>query len=417
MKEINTNTQYYEGHKYRIYPTEEQKQKLDRFIDLYRYVYNWAMAKEKNIYEFYQYGESEKAIYSYYDLTVMYTEYRNLPENEWLLELPVGTSRKALKTVVYAYQLYFKGVNGLPKFKSRKEPTQSFSTRDERFYIYNNCIRMEGFDCITIDLGFDCGFDQNTIVINPTVTRDVFRDYYISFNTIEDKIEVDNSEGPVIGIDLGVRNTFTTSVPINGSNYNTEPLDEIRKIKRTIQKKQPQISQDIQRRLEEAEENGLKYEDIPKSNREIKREERVNTLKRKVHNIKNTYYDTTIKQIMDTNPKAVVMETLSVRDMQHEELSKYINPYLIDTSFYSIIQKTKYQCNKRNIPFIQAPRDYPSTQMCSTCGAINNIGRNKIYRCPNCGNVIDRDLNASYNLENYYYETTGEKRIVAKVVK
>ena len=105
MKEINTNTQYYEGHKYRIYPTEEQKQKLDRFIDLYRYVYNWAMAKEKNIYEFYQYGESEKAIYSYYDLTVMYTEYRNLPENEWLLELPVGTSRKALKTVVYAYQL------------------------------------------------------------------------------------------------------------------------------------------------------------------------------------------------------------------------------------------------------------------------------------------------------------------------
>lgn len=418
MKPINNETQYYKGHKYRIYPTEEQKQKLDRFIDLYIYVYNWALSKEQNIYELYQNGESDKSFYSSYDLSKLYTEYRHLPENEWLLELPTATAYNAMNSAVFAYKMFFKGLNGYPKFKSRGDSEQSFTTRVDRFYICNNCIRIEGFEPgITIDLGFDCGFDKNTIVANPVITRDNLGNYYISFVTIEDKIEVDNSEGPVIGIDLGLRNTFTTSVPINGSNFNTEPLDEIRKINRTIQKKQSQISHDIQRRIEEANEKELKYEDIPKSNREIKREERVAVLNKRIHNIKNTYYDTMIKQIMDTNPKAVVMETLSVESMRHEENSKFLNPYMRDVSFFTIAQKMKYQCDKRNIPFIQTPDDYPSSQICSTCGTINNIGRNKIYRCPNCGNVIDRDLNASYNLENYYYETTGEKRIVAKVVK
>ena len=46
------------------------------------------------------------------------------------------------------------------------------------------------------------------------------------------------------------------------------------------------------------------------------------------------------------------------------------------------------------------PRFYPSTQKCSRCNSTNMIGRgDRIYQCSNCGLHIDRDLNASKNIE------------------
>ena len=89
---INLDTQYYKGHKYKIYPTEEQKQKLDRYIDLYRYVYNWALAKEQEIYELYKNGKSDKSFYTYFDLCTIFREYRNNEENQWLLDMPSHTA-------------------------------------------------------------------------------------------------------------------------------------------------------------------------------------------------------------------------------------------------------------------------------------------------------------------------------------
>lgn len=150
---------------------------------------------------------------------------------------------------------------------------------------------------------------------------------------------------------------------------------------------------------------------MPKSKREIKREKIINKKYIKIHNIKNTYYDTIIKRIMDTNPKAIVMETFEYNKIIHSQ--KYMTKYMVDTSFYDITQKTKYQCNKRNIPFIQAPVQYASSQICSNCGNRIKIGNKKIYRCPICGNTLDRDLNAAYNLEDFYYDYTGTNRLVA----
>ncbi|MHC4458853.1 MAG: RNA-guided endonuclease InsQ/TnpB family protein [Planctomycetota bacterium] len=50
---------------------------------------------------------------------------------------------------------------------------------------------------------------------------------------------------------------------------------------------------------------------------------------------------------------------------------------------------------------IQVDRWFPSTKTCSRCGSIRDIALDeRIYVCPACGLVIDRDLNSSHNLEN-----------------
>ena len=76
---------------------------------------------------------------------------------------------------------------------------------------------------------------------------------------------------------------------------------------------------------------------------------------------------------------------------------------IVHASFARCITVMKSKCNKFGIPFMQAPKDYPSSQICSCCGHIRKIGKSKTYRCDVCGAVIDRDINAAINLEHLAY--------------
>ena len=69
------------GYKYQIYPTEDQTKQLDRYINLFRYVYNWGIAKEEEIYKQYKQGLSEYGFYSYFSLNSLFNEERN--KNKW----------------------------------------------------------------------------------------------------------------------------------------------------------------------------------------------------------------------------------------------------------------------------------------------------------------------------------------------
>ena len=68
--------------------------------------------------------------------------------------------------------------------------------------------------------------------------------------------------------------------------------------------------------------------------------------------------------------------------------------------FYRQIQ---YKASWNNIKFIEADRFFPSSKLCSSCGCINKNLKlsDRIYICPDCGNEIDRDYQASLNLKQY----------------
>ena len=59
----------------------------------------------------------------------------------------------------------------------------------------------------------------------------------------------------------------------------------------------------------------------------------------------------------------------------------------------------EYKCGFAGIPLIIAPTNFPSTKMCSRCGSIKPMKLSeRKYKCPVCGLIIDRDINASINL-------------------
>ena len=84
--------------------------------------------------------------------------------------------------------------------------------------------------------------------------------------------------------------------------------------------------------------------------------------------------------------------------MKNRHLSKAI----AQQKLYDFKLKLQYKCEKYGIELVEADKWFPSSKMCSSCGAIKKDLKlsDRVYRC-NCGLVIDRDYNASINLSRY----------------
>ena len=121
----------------------------------------------------------------------------------------------------------------------------------------------------------------------------------------------------------------------------------------------------------------------------------------KIHNINQNFTNTVTKKIIDMNPKAIIMEDLSVTDMSKNRHFISIHTAMVPVT--NLIDKMEFKCNKYGIPFFKAPKDYKSSQICSCCGNIKNIGGYHTYICKKCGLKIDRDTNAAINLANFAY--------------
>ena len=102
--------------------------------------------------------------------------------------------------------------------------------------------------------------------------------------------------------------------------------------------------------------------------------------------------------VIKQNPAYVVMEHLEVKSMMH---GKHSGKKLGHAKFYEAKVRIKHKCEQYNIPFVEADRQFPSSQLCSRCGNRHRIGKTREYICPICGLHIDRDLNAAINLSKY----------------
>ena len=62
----------------------------------------------------------------------------------------------------------------------------------------------------------------------------------------------------------------------------------------------------------------------------------------------------------------------------------------------------EYKCIKYGKKVIKIGRFEPSSQICSACGHRQKLSLDeRVYRCAECGAVIDRDTNAAINIRNF----------------
>lgn len=415
--ELDTSMMY-SGKVITLYPTEEQKKYLDKCIELYRFVYNWTIEQKEQQYEL---SKLDDSISSYLDQSILQTRLSELRNNNpWLQEVPLGTLRNAMFDAIESYNKFFdkRYNNYKPKFKSKKRSKKQFAPRlDGKFYFEDNLVRIEGLPIgDKIETKWYSGYHKsdNIKFINVRVSIDTTGKYKLSFNTPIKKPcyeglsneEIDNYKytpkyNRAIGIDLNVKNLIVTSYN-EGEIYKAPDIStDIRRLKR-LQRKCQKDRNNYKQQIKELERTNPDCKDLPdKSNNAKKRQIKLAQIYKNIHNKYDTYIRTIAKNVVTRFPQAIVMEDLNVENILSDHyMAKNFGFY---TPLRKIREIFEWNCSKYDVPFLLADKEYPSSQICHVCGSIKKMGTQKTYICPVCGYRGNRDINASFNLENLWY--------------
>lgn len=223
--------------------------------------------------------------------------------------------------------------------------------------------------------------------VNPRFTYDGLY-WYVSVGIeVEDATTIPLNDG--IGIDLGIKDLAICSDKNTYKNINkTQRVKKLEKRKRRLQRS-------ISRRYEK-NKKGVSY---CKTSNIIKREKELLRVIKRLTNIRLNHIHQTTSEIVKRKPSFICMEDLNVSGMMK---NKYLSKAVWQQGLYEFRRQIEYKSKLNNIPVIIADRLFPSSKLCSRCGNIKKDLKlsDRIYKCQ-CGNVIDRDIQASVNLKIY----------------
>ena len=383
-----------------LLPNNKQKTKLFQYANTARFAYNWVLAREQENYK-----NGGKFI-SDGDLRKEFTQLKKTPEYAWLNNISNNVTKQAIKDACEAYKDFFKGYTKFPQFKSRKHSVPKFYQDNVKIQFTNTHVKVEGFATSKkknkqklnwiklVEYGrIPC---ENVKYMNPRIKYDGINWWITVGVEYEDSTSLPSNDG--IGIDLGIKDLAVCSDKIKYQNINkTKRVRKLEKRKRRLQRS-------ISRRYEK-NKKGVNY---CKTSNIIKSEKELLKLNHRLTNIRQDYLHQTTSEIVKREPSFICMEDLNVKGiMKNRHLSKAVQ----QQCFGEFRRQIEYKSAWNNIPVIIADRFFPSSKLCSCCGNIKKDLKlsDRIYKCE-CGNVIDRDYQASLNLKRYV-EMTLEQSV------
>ena len=371
-------------------PNNKQKTKLFQYANTARFAYNWALEKEQENHK-----NGGKFI-SDGDLRKEFTKLKKTDKYAWLNEVSNNVTKQAVKDACDAYKRFFKGLSKFPRFKSRKNSTPGFYQDNIKIQFTDTHVKVEGFAASKkknkqkmnwIRLAEHGRIPTNGKYTNPRIKFDGIN-WWITVGIEEEEITVHPSnEG--MGIDLGIKNLAVCSDKNKYKNIN-----RIQKVKK-LEKRKRRLQRSLSRRYEQ----NKKGESYCKTGNIIKREKELLKLNHRLTNIRQNHLHQTTSKIIKREPSFICLEDLNVKGMmKNRHLSKAIQ----QQSFGEFRRQMEYKAMWNNIPVIIADRFFPSSKLCSCCGKIKKDLKlsDRVYKCE-CGNVIDRDDQASLNLKRY----------------
>lgn len=387
--------------KVRLNPNNKQFTKLFQYAGCARFAYNWTIIREQENYK-----QGNKFL-SDNELRKEFTQLKKLQEYKWLNEVSNNVTKQAIKDACNAYKRFFKGQCKYPNFKSKKRSTPSFYQDNIKIQFTNTHVKVERFSMSKkqnkqklnwIKLCEKGRIPTNYKYMNPRFTYDGLY-WYVSVGIeVDDNTTLPLNEG--IGIDLGIKDLAICSDRNNYKNINkTQRVKKLEKRKRRLQRS-------ISRRYEK-NKKGVSY---CKTSNIIKKEKELLKATKRLTNIRQNYLHQTTSEIVKRKPSFICMEDLNVRGMMK---NKHLSKAVQQQKFYEFRRQIEYKSEWNNILVIIADRFFPSSKLCSCCGNIKKDLKlsDRIYKCE-CGNVINRDFQASLNLKMYGENVLKQQSVV-----
>ena len=377
------------AYKIEINPTDDQKSKIHQTIGVSRFIYNFYIAHNKEIYE------KEGKFVSGMDFSKwLNNEYiPNNQDKKWIKEVSSKATKQAIMNGDKAFRDFFKGAKGFPRFKKKKnQDVKAYFPKNNKtdWTIERHRVKIPTLGWVRLK---EFGYIQtNSIVKSGTVSQKADR-YYVSILVEETDIKISNPNNEGLGIDLGIKEFAICS---NGNKFkNINKTSTVKKMEKKLKREQRKLSR--------------KYESLKIRNKNIKEGRatrqniqkqivKVQKLHQRLANIRTDYINKTVFSIVKQKPSYITIEDLAVSNMMK---NKHLSKAIASQKFFEFKTKLMSKCKQNNIELRIVDRFYPSSKTCSNCGKIKKDLKlsDRIYKC-DCGFTIDRDLNASINLKN-----------------
>ena len=375
-----------------IKPTPEQVQKIHQTIGTCRFVYNFYLACNKELYE------KQKKFLSGIDFSKWLNHCFLLsnPEYAWIKEVSSKSVKQSILNAEKAWKRFFQHQSGFPKFKkkSQSDGTMYFVKTDAKTVIpcERHRIKIPTLGWVRLkEKGYLPTSKQGYVIKSGTVSRKAGR-YYVSVLVDMPDREKPQFHGFGLGIDVGIKVFVTVSNGMVKKNINQTKT--IKKLEKKLKREQRGFSR--------------KYEDFKKRRNRKKGEAtrqniqkqilKVQKLYQRMDQIRTDYINKCVNEIVKTKPSYITIEDLNVSGMmKNHHLSKAV----ASQKFYEFRRKLEAKCKELGIERRIVDRWYPSSRLCHACGCIKKDLKlsDRVYRCQ-CGYHADRDLNASLNLRD-----------------
>ena len=356
----------YKAFKLRIYPNKEQAILINKTLGCSRLIYNYFLDYKINLYK-----NTKKSI-SYNACSKLLTSLK--VDKPFLKEVDKFSLQNSLKDLQASYNHFFKDGFGYPKFKSKHNIKNSYTTNftNNNIKFINNKLQLPKIGMLKYK-----GWKNKNIgelkIIKATISKNNINQYFCSV-----VCEVEVNELPKntnsIGIDLGVKNFMTLS--------NKEVIEN----PRTLFKYENKLKKE-QRKLSKKEKGSKNFE---------KQRLKLAKIHNKIANIRENFLQQVTTKLIREN-QIICLEDLAVKKMLVE---KHLSKEILNVSFNKTINLLKYKAEWYGRQLIQVGKHYPSSQLCNCCGYTNTklTLKDREWVCPSCKTKHDRDFNASLNI-------------------
>ena len=356
----------HKAYKFRIYPNSNQVQLIVKTIGCSRFVFNHFLAERSILYE------SEKKTLSYNDCSAMLTQLKK--ELTWLKEVDSTALQSSLRFLDDSFKRFFSRQNDYPRFKSRKNPVQSYTSK-----FTNNNIAVEDSFLKLPKLGFVRYAKSREVdgrIISATVSRKPSGKFFVSL-LAETEVSEFPKTGSACGVDLGLKDFAVLS---DGSGHTN-----------------PRFFRSLEAKL--AKEQRILSRRVKFSNNWYKQKLKVARVHESIANARSDYLHKLSTDIVK-NHDIIGIEDLQVSNMlKNKRLSKAIS----EVSWSQFKELLEYKAVWYGKKVITVSSTFASSQLCSACNYQNKAVKNlsvRTWTCPSCNAVHDRDINASINLRN-----------------
>lgn len=356
-------------YKFRIYPNKEQKILLAKTFGCVRFVYNHYLDLRQKKWK------EEQITFNFYACCKDLTKLKQ--EKEWLKEVDKFALQNSLKDLEFAYKMFWKKNTGYPKFKSRHNNNFSYKTQCNycgrpTIEFLGNCIKLPKLKKVKIK---DKTLKPQGRILNAIITQVPSGKYYVFLCCTDVEIQPLKKTNKNVGIDLGIKElaTLSDNTKYENKHYLKNSLKRLELLHKRLTRK-PKGSQN-------------------RNKARIK----LAKLYEKITNQRQDYLQKVTTEIV-RRYDVICIEDLKISNMiKNHKLAQAIS----DCGWYTFTEMLKYKCNWYEKQLIKVPTFYASSQLCSNCGYKNKDVKDlkvRIWTCPICNAVHDRDINASKNI-------------------